>query len=83
VINNARPWLNGAAGLALVPQPLQDQVDTTADTYQYLYIGLTAVCVAIVWFVAARIVGSPSAAPSARCETTSWRPQRSARTRWP
>lgn len=59
VINNARPWLNGAAGLALVPQPLQDQVNTSTDTYQYLYIGLTAVCVAIVWFVAARIVNSP------------------------
>jgi branched-chain amino acid transport system permease protein len=59
VINNARPWLNGAAGLALVPQPLQDQVDTGSDSYQYLYIGLTAVCVAIVWFVAARIVNSP------------------------
>jgi branched-chain amino acid transport system permease protein len=59
VINNARPWLNGAAGLALVPQPLQDRVDTATDSYQYLYIGLTAVCVAIVWFVAARIVGSP------------------------
>jgi branched-chain amino acid transport system permease protein len=59
VINNARPWLNGAAGLALVPQPLQDQLDTGSDSYQYLYIGLTAVCVALVWFVAARIVNSP------------------------
>lgn len=59
VINNARPWLNGAAGLALVPQPLQDQLDTGADSYQYLYIFLTAVCVAIVWFLAARIVNSP------------------------
>lgn len=59
VINNARPWLNGAAGLALVPQPLQDQLDTGSDSYQYFYIGLTAVCVAIVWFLAARIVNSP------------------------
>ena len=59
VINNARPWLNGAAGLALVPQPLSDQVDTNGDSYSYLYIGLTAVCVAIVWFLVARIVNSP------------------------
>ena len=59
VINNARPWLNGAAGLALVPQPLQDQVDTNADSYQYLYVALTAVCVGIVWFITARIVNSP------------------------
>jgi branched-chain amino acid transport system permease protein len=59
VINNARSWLNGAAGLALVPPPLQDQVSTNSDSYSYLYIGLTAVCVAIVWFLVARIVNSP------------------------
>jgi len=59
VINNARPLLNGAAGLALVPQPLQDQVDTNTHAYQYLYIGLTAICVAIIWFISARIVNSP------------------------
>jgi branched-chain amino acid transport system permease protein len=59
VINNARPWLNGAAGVALVPPPLQDQINPRSDTYQYVYIGLTAICVAIVWFVAARIVNSP------------------------
>ena len=58
VVNNARPWLNGAAGLANVPQPLQERFDTISD-YQYFYIGLTAVCVAIVWFVAARLVNSP------------------------
>src|SRR5947209_4813488 len=59
VINNARPLLNGAAGLALVPQPLQDQFNTNAGSYQYLYIGLTAIGVAIMWFVSARIVNSP------------------------
>ncbi|HEX3630830.1 MAG TPA: branched-chain amino acid ABC transporter permease [Candidatus Dormibacteraeota bacterium] len=59
VINNARPLLNGAAGLANVPQPLDGLVDTSTSGYQYLYIGLTAVCVALVWFVSARIVNSP------------------------
>jgi branched-chain amino acid transport system permease protein len=59
VINNARPWLNGAAGLALVPQPFQDQVSPATDSYYYLYIALTAVCVALVWFLASRIVSSP------------------------
>jgi branched-chain amino acid transport system permease protein len=59
VINNARPLLNGAAGLALVPQPLDGVVNTNTNSYQYLYIGLTAICVAIVWFIAARIVNSP------------------------
>jgi branched-chain amino acid transport system permease protein len=59
VITNARPFLNGAAGLALVPQPLQDQIDPATDNYLYFYIGITAVAVAIVWFIAARIVNSP------------------------
>jgi branched-chain amino acid transport system permease protein len=59
VINNARPVLNGAAGLALVPQPLDSVVNTNTNSYQYLYVGLTAICVAIVWFIVARIVNSP------------------------
>jgi len=58
VINNARPWLNGAAGLALVPRPL-NPIEPVPDSYLYFYIGLTAVCVALVWFIAARIVNSP------------------------
>ncbi len=59
VINNARPWLNGAAGLALVPQPFQDQIDPSTDFYQYFYVALTLVCVVLIWFVASRIVNSP------------------------
>lgn len=58
VINNARPWLNGAAGLALVPQPLQDVIPP-GDTYYFVYVVLAMCCVAIVWFVCARIVNSP------------------------
>jgi len=58
VINNARPWLNGAAGLALVPQPLQELIPPS-DTYYFLYVVLAAVAVGIVWFVCARIVNSP------------------------
>jgi branched-chain amino acid transport system permease protein len=59
VITNARPWLNGAAGLALVPQPLSDRIDPVTPTYQYFYVVLTALCVALVWLVATRIVNSP------------------------
>jgi ABC-type branched-subunit amino acid transport system permease subunit len=59
VITNAVPFLNGAAGLAVVPQPLQDQVNPASDTYQYLYVGLTAVCVVIAFALVARIVNSP------------------------
>jgi ABC-type branched-subunit amino acid transport system permease subunit len=62
VINNARPWLNGAAGLALVPSPLQDQfsqISSDVDSYYLFYVVLAAACVALVWFVCARIVNSP------------------------
>ena len=59
VINNARPLLNGAAGVVNVPQPLSDQLNVSIRTYQFLYVGVTAICVAIVWFLAARIVNSP------------------------
>jgi len=59
VATNARPLLNGAAGLALVPQPLQDQISPADPTYQYFYVGLTIVAVALVWLVSARIVNSP------------------------
>jgi branched-chain amino acid transport system permease protein len=58
VINNARPWLNGAAGLALVPQPLQDFIPPS-DTYYFFYVVIAFVCVALVWFVCQRIVNSP------------------------
>jgi branched-chain amino acid transport system permease protein len=59
VITNAVPFLNGAAGLAVVPQPLQDQINPATETYQYVYVGLTAVCVVLAFAVVARIVNSP------------------------
>ncbi len=59
VITNARPFLNGAAGLALVPPPLSDRFDPNTENYQYFYVGLTVVCVVLVLLVASRIVNSP------------------------
>jgi branched-chain amino acid transport system permease protein len=59
VITNATHLFNGAAGLALVPPPFADQIDPNTPSYQYLYVGMTAVCVALVYFVVARIVNSP------------------------
>jgi branched-chain amino acid transport system permease protein len=59
VITNARPLLNGAAGLALVPPPLSDRIDPFTESYQYLYVGITAVCVVIAFALVARIVNSP------------------------
>ena len=59
VITNARPFLNGAAGIAQVPGPFADQVDPLSQTYQLLYVGLTIPCVLLVWAAASRIVNSP------------------------
>jgi branched-chain amino acid transport system permease protein len=59
VITNARPFLNGAAGLALVPPPFSDRIDANTETYSYLYVGMTFVCVVIAFIVVARVVNSP------------------------
>ena len=59
VITNARPFLNGAAGLALVPPPLSNVIDPNTETYQYFYVAMTAICVVLVFVVVNRIVNSP------------------------
>jgi ABC-type branched-subunit amino acid transport system permease subunit len=59
VITNADKFLNGAAGLALVPQPLSDQVDPSTENYQYLYVILTILAVALAFGIVYRIVNSP------------------------
>jgi branched-chain amino acid transport system permease protein len=59
VITNADKFLGGAAGLALVPPPLSDHIDPNTESYQYLYIGITAVAVVIAFAVVNRVVNSP------------------------
>jgi branched-chain amino acid transport system permease protein len=59
VITNVRPFLNGAAGIAMVPKPFSNQVDPFSDGYQLLYVGLAVPFVLLVWLVASRIVNSP------------------------
>jgi branched-chain amino acid transport system permease protein len=59
VITNARPFLNGAAGLSLVPPPLAGRLNTETVGYQWLFVGLTALACAIVFIAANRIVYSP------------------------
>ena len=59
VITNARPFLNGAAGLSLVPQPLSEQFNPYTPGYLWGYVAVTFVCAALVFFVAQRVVKSP------------------------
>ncbi|TMI87248.1 MAG: branched-chain amino acid ABC transporter ATP-binding protein/permease [Bacillati bacterium ANGP1] len=59
MITNVRPFLNGAAGLSLVPPPLGDLVNANSAGYQWLYVGLTALGCGVVLAAATRIVESP------------------------
>jgi ABC-type branched-subunit amino acid transport system ATPase component/ABC-type branched-subunit amino acid transport system permease subunit len=60
LVMNYRPFLNGDAGLALVPAPLQSQVMTTTSTaYQWGFaVAIIAVAGGVYWFVR-RITESP------------------------
>lgn len=52
VITNASGIFNGAAGLSLIPKPLQSDLNLTLIGYQWAYVLLVAVfCVIIYWFV--------------------------------
>ena len=59
MITNVRPFLNGAAGLSLVPPPLGDLINANSAGYQWLYVGLTALGCGVVLAAANRIVESP------------------------
>ncbi len=59
LITNQRPILNGAAGLSLVPAPLNGVLDTGNESYQWIYVGISAVCVFLILVVSQRIVNSP------------------------
>ena len=53
LVMNYRPLLNGDAGLALVPAPLQSQVMTTTSTgYQWAFAaGIVVLAAGVYWFV--------------------------------
>jgi ABC-type branched-subunit amino acid transport system permease subunit len=58
----AQNWIglvNGPAGLSLIPQPLADQLNLDAITYQWGYVGFSIVLLLIVLFVVHRITSSP------------------------
>ncbi|HEY4026358.1 MAG TPA: branched-chain amino acid ABC transporter permease [Candidatus Dormibacteraeota bacterium] len=59
LVTNGRPFLNGAAGLSLVPAPLSDRLDTGVEAYQWAFVGVTALCCVLVLLVANRITNSP------------------------
>lgn len=59
VITNAQGLFNGAAGLSVIPKPLQTVLNLTVIGYQWFYVALVAVfCLITYWFVS-RITRAP------------------------
>lgn len=59
VINNFRPLFNGAAGVALVPAPMQGRFDPQSTQYQWLYAAVTLAVCAFVYVGMRLITESP------------------------
>jgi branched-chain amino acid transport system permease protein len=51
--------VNGPTGLALIPQPLAGVFHVTPLGYNWIFLGLTAGCCALAWWVARGISRSP------------------------
>jgi branched-chain amino acid transport system permease protein len=56
---NYRPALNGAAGLSLIPQPLQGEYNPQSSGYQWTLTAVAVVMCAVVYWFVRRITASP------------------------
>jgi branched-chain amino acid transport system permease protein len=59
LVTNYRPFLNGAAGLSLVPAPLQGEYNPQSQGYQWDYTVLTLVLAAAAFWLVRRVTESP------------------------
>ena len=59
LVTNFVPLFNGAAGLSLVPQPLQNLLNPQTQTYQWIYGAAAAVVAFLVYLLFRRITESP------------------------
>jgi branched-chain amino acid transport system permease protein len=59
VVTNYRPLLNGDAGLSLIPQPLQGQLNPQTAGYQWAFAGVAIAGVVGVYLFVRRITESP------------------------
>ena len=59
MITNTPRFLDGAAGLSLVPQPLSDKLNPYSDSYLWMYVGASLILALVVFIVAQRIINSP------------------------
>ncbi|HLM88233.1 MAG TPA: branched-chain amino acid ABC transporter ATP-binding protein/permease [Streptosporangiaceae bacterium] len=59
LVTNYRPFLNGAAGLSLVPAPLQGEYDPSGAGYQWAYAVIALVLAAGAYWLVRRVTESP------------------------
>jgi len=59
LVTNYRPFLNGAAGLSLVPAPLQGEYDPSGAGYQWAYAAIALVLAAGAYLLVRRVTESP------------------------
>lgn len=58
-IGNTTNLFNGWDGLGGVPSPLQDSLNISYSTYQFVFVLLAGVVMLIMWWLAQRIYNSP------------------------
>ncbi|HWE14743.1 MAG TPA: branched-chain amino acid ABC transporter permease [Solirubrobacteraceae bacterium] len=58
VVENLGTFLNGAAGLALIPQPLSNRFSSLID-YQWAFVAFTVASCLVIYFFVHRITSSP------------------------
>ena len=59
LVTNYRPFVNGSAGLSLVPAPLQGEYNPQSQSYQWVYAAGSLVLAAAVYLLVRRITESP------------------------
>src|SRR4029077_2978109 len=59
LVTNYKPFLNGSAGLSLVPSPLQGEYDPSGAGYQWAYATAALVLAAGAFWLVRRVTESP------------------------
>jgi len=59
LVKNYVPFLNGSAGISIVPAPLQSHFDVQGYPYQFAYGGVSILLAVLVYFLLRRITESP------------------------
>ena len=59
LVTNYQPLLNGAAGLSLVPSPLQGSINPLSEGYQWGYAAVAVLLAGLTYLLVVRITKSP------------------------